>query len=104
MKRLTVIIVMMLFFLMGCSVSTRLRVYGDPPSQSTTSAVPLLAVTKPTRCNDYPVEYRKSGSPSEITMASVDFWFLSSKPNPCVDQPTVEEPKKKRRPLARFWK
>ncbi len=104
MARQIFLSMLVLMLLAGCSVSTRLRVYGDPPSQSTTSAVPLLAVTKPTRCNDYPVEYRKSGSPSEITMASVDFWFLSSKPNPCVDQPTVEEPKKKRRPLARFWK
>jgi hypothetical protein len=104
MTRQIVLGVLMVIFLVGCSVSTRLRVYGEPPSQSTTSAVPLLAVTKPARCNDYPVEYRKSGSPSEITMASIDVWFLSNKPNPCVDQPTVEEPKKKRRSLGRFWK
>jgi hypothetical protein len=90
--------------LSGCTISTRLRVYDDPPARSTTSAIPRLAVTKPALCNDYPVEYRKSGSPSEITMATVDFWFFSSKPKTCVDQPTVEEPKKERRLFRRFWK
>ena len=90
--------------LTGCTVSTRLRVNDDPPARSTTSAIPLLAVTKPALCNDYPVEYRKSGGPSEITMATVDFWFFASKPKACVDQPTVEEPKKERRLFRRFWK
>ena len=96
--------VFMLTFFAGCTISTRLRVYDDPPARSTTTAIPRLAVTKPALCNDYPVEYRKSGSPSEITMATVDFWFFSSKPKTCVDQPTVEEPKKERRLFRRFWK
>ena len=102
-KQIFLSILMMIFFT-GCTVSTRLRVNDDPPARSTTSAMPLLAVTKPARCNDYPVEYRKSGGPSEITMATVDFWFFASKPQACVDQSTVEEPKKERRLFRRFWK
>lgn len=92
------------FCLVGCTVSSRIRVDSEPLARSTTSAVPLLAVTKPALCNDYPVEYRKSGSASEITMATIDFWFLSGKPKTCTDQPTVEERSKERRWFRRPWK
>lgn len=87
----------------GCSVSTRMRVYDDPPSRTTTSSGALLAVTKPALCNDYPVEYRKGGSSSELTMANINFWFLARKPKICRDQPTVDEPEKKESPFWKFW-
>lgn len=97
-------IVSLALFLAGCSVSTRMRVYDDPPTRTTTSSGDFLAVTKPALCNDYPVEYRKSGSSSELTMANIDFWFLASKPNPCRKQPTVDEPKSSRGIFRRFKK
>jgi len=104
MKKSFLAILVVAVFLSGCTVSTRMPFFDDPPARSTTSAAPRLAVTKPALCNDYPVEYRKSGDPSEITMANIDFWFFSSKPKPCLNQPTVEEPKKERRLFRRFWK
>lgn len=93
----------LLIFVAGCSVSTRMRVYDDPPTRTTTSSGAVLAVTKPALCNDYPVEYRKTGSASELTMANIDFWFLARKPKPCRNQPTVDEPEKKERPFWKFW-
>lgn len=93
----------LVIFIAGCSVSTRMRVYDDPPSRTTTSSGAVLAVTKPALCNDYPVEYRKNGSASELTMAKVDFWFFARKPKPCRNQPTVDESEKEERPFWRFW-
>lgn len=95
--------VFVLLFLAGCSVSNRMRVYDDPPSRTTTSSGAVLAVAKPALCNDYPVEFRKTGAPSELTMARVDFWFFARKPKPCRNQPTVDEPEKKERPFWKFW-
>jgi hypothetical protein len=47
--------VILVVFISGCSVSTRMRVYDDPPTRTTTSSGAVLAVTKPALCNDYPV-------------------------------------------------
>ena len=104
MTKSFLLLLMLAFIASGCTISSRLRVSDESLAESTTSAIPRLGVTKPALCNDYPVEYRKSGSASEITMGHVDFWFLASKPNLCANQPAIEEPKKDRPVWRRYWK
>jgi len=86
----------------GCTVSSRFQVDDEPVIRG--SSGPVLGVTKPAQCNEYPVEYRRGGSGSDVTMATVDVWLFARKPNPCRKQPTIEELDDKKKPFWRFWK